>query len=109
MKTKHTPLPWTLYPHKSGQYYAIVKHYCRGDETGPMSRTIAIILRHCEDVEAKASAEFLVTACNSYDALLSACKSAHESLGRNLAPGERELLADELHTAIAAVEGDYHD
>lgn len=67
-KVKHTPLPWNYHNSNNDDYLDI-------DSAGTRITSIFNV-----DKEAKANAEFIVTACNSHYELLEALKKAESSL-----------------------------
>ena len=98
-KSKHTPTPWKIEivarrPDLKKVFSIATEHFWIAD---------------CGDARltaVKANAEFIVKACNSYEALLEAAKSAKFFVDDHSSDNEQAMiLYSKLEDAIAQAEG----
>jgi hypothetical protein len=93
----HTPTPWIL-----GQDSTVFSEnfLCLAIGSTDSDKPIATFLQ--DNPNAGADAEFVKRACNSYYALLSACKAAVGN-AQSQSSGQRALPADTLEQLKAAI------
>lgn len=94
MKKKHTPIPWHHDPEVPRYVYA-------NRDKGPCIAAMQYV--NDSEEEAQANAAFIVTAVNSHEELLRACKAALDMLTNDRAIGVP--LQAWLEAAIAKAEG----
>ena len=91
---KHTPGPWRVEFHDTGQYTA----HIQGEYPNKTIRTIAVILPYAGEGESRANANLIASAPE----LLEACKEAERYLRFN--KGNGSVAYDKVAQAIAKAE-----
>ena len=95
---KHTETPYKILRANDFSFFITTEKFTDCEEGYIIAKTTDM------GKEAEANAEFIVRACNAHDALVEACKLAHEIISLNTQKHGLESVDDNVFTIIELLE-----